>query len=944
MINPPEAKNQLPDWIPVLYLKSGTQAYTIDPKDFDNLTNDVTYAKIEGITAVNYFNTMGMHNNYYPSRIPDNIDFQMYKPVMFFKTLNGVLTECYTYFLLNVKLLTEKLLQNQPTDQFFFQLMSDHMRMCWSNPVIKNDNKYNVHEEVIKKIRDKALIPVKQTDRTPDISQIFYIKPKLFDYQKSTIYWMLEKETSMNSFRFCDKYHYSLGDLTIDIAERKVSHKENMYKNINFYGGGLIEEMGLGKTLEIATISLLNPMIEEPNSRMLNSSATLILCPNQLCHQWKRELESYIKSDLKIKIVPMLTKRELDKVSYQQLMDADFVIVSYTLLMNKVYLEALPNYFRGCVNATWMQEAPTDLKKEIDKNQEDIKTSGNKNPVVNYLDKTNVLLTNIHWHRFVVDEFHETYSCNKYKNIIKMLPYFKSTHRWCVTGTPFPKRDSLKEMIKFLSNSDHRSNTFANMFAQDGAVEFFSELFRRNTKESIKTEYQIPPIIEKLKILDFTPTERVMYDAYLNNPNHDKYSVYLRQLCCHPNLALETKEMLSTCKTLKDIETLMLVFYETEMKQQETRVENLKARVERYTKQLFDANNVIKIETKPLEVKEEKIPEAKPVANPDVLLNIPDAKEAVVEVGAFEYMPVRDYNQHGFGEHINIEVDPIILLEEKLIDTQELLQAAEKELIGKSRSYNFFKTVVDKLKEKKLETCAICLCDAIPESDVGITSCGHIYCYDCLKQVIQNASRSCPSCRAELNKSSIYRLTYDKPEEKKEAVEKKNKTADLIDKVGTKLAHVIKYIKKRNRHTIIFSQWDDLLTKVGKTLTENGMQNVFCKGNVHMRANAIKRFNDDKNVKIIMLSSESAASGTNLTKASQIIFLDPVYGTIKFRQDIENQAIGRAHRIGQRRRLRVVRFVIRNTIEEEIYLENKKQETIPQDIPPVQVQPYVRVV
>ena len=59
-----------------------------------------------------------------------------------------------------------------------------------------------------------------------------------------------------------------------------------------------------------------------------------------------------------------------------------------------------------------------------------------------------------------------------------------------------------------------------------------------------------------------------------------------------------------------------------------------------------------------------------------------------------------------------------------------------------------------------------------------------------------------------------------------------------------------------------------------------------------------------------MLSSDSTAAGTNLTKASQVIFIDPIYGDYKFRKDQEKQAIGRAHRLGQKSQIKVIRFII----------------------------------
>jgi len=75
-----------------------------------------------------------------------------------------------------------------------------------------------------------------------------------------------------------------------------------------------------------------------------------------------------------------------------------------------------------------------------------------------------------------------------------------------------------------------------------------------------------------------------------------------------------------------------------------------------------------------------------------------------------------------------------------------------------------------------------------------------------------------------------------------------------------------------------------------------------------------------------MLSSEQSASGTNLTKASQVILLDPIYGNYKYRKGQERQAIGRAHRLGQKNRIKVIRFIIKNSIEEEIYWMNVEED------------------
>lgn len=77
-------------------------------------------------------------------------------------------------------------------------------------------------------------------------------------------------------------------------------------------------------------------------------------------------------------------------------------------------------------------------------------------------------------------------------------------------------------------------------------------------------------------------------------------------------------------------------------------------------------------------------------------------------------------------------------------------------------------------------------------------------------------------------------------------------------------------------------------------------------------------FCKQSDINIILLSSRNAASGINLTIANKIILLEPVYGTKEYRYNIESQAIGRADRLGQNRPIEIYRFIIKNTIEEDI--------------------------
>jgi SNF2 family DNA or RNA helicase len=74
---------------------------------------------------------------------------------------------------------------------------------------------------------------------------------------------------------------------------------------------------------------------------------------------------------------------------------------------------------------------------------------------------------------------------------------------------------------------------------------------------------------------------------------------------------------------------------------------------------------------------------------------------------------------------------------------------------------------------------------------------------------------------------------------------------------------------------------------------------------------------------VILLSLEKSASGLNLIEANHVVLLDPMDGTVEEARATEVQALGRAHRQGQYLKVTLVRFIIQDSVEEELYLRNK---------------------
>ena len=96
----------------------------------------------------------------------------------------------------------------------------------------------------------------------------------------------------------------------------------------------------------------------------------------------------------------------------------------------------------------------------------------------------------------------------------------------------------------------------------------------------------------------------------------------------------------------------------------------------------------------------------------------------------------------------------------------------------------------------------------------------------------------------------------------------------------------------------------------------------FLSGQTRDRETVIKDFQEKEQNRIFLISLKAGGVGLNLTSADYIFILDPWWNPAT-----ENQAINRAHRIGQDKKVFVYRFITEDSIEEKIQtLKERKLE------------------
>ena len=120
---------------------------------------------------------------------------------------------------------------------------------------------------------------------------------------------------------------------------------------------------------------------------------------------------------------------------------------------------------------------------------------------------------------------------------------------------------------------------------------------------------------------------------------------------------------------------------------------------------------------------------------------------------------------------------------------------------------------------------------------------------------------------------------------------------------------------------LVFSQFVSMLTILRRELEARGIAYCYLDGSTKDRLGECRRFNTDESIPLFLISLHAGGTGLNLTGADMVIHFDPWWNPA-----VEDQATDRAHRIGQKRTVYVVKMIAEGTVEERVLaLQQKKQ-------------------
>ncbi len=136
------------------------------------------------------------------------------------------------------------------------------------------------------------------------------------------------------------------------------------------------------------------------------------------------------------------------------------------------------------------------------------------------------------------------------------------------------------------------------------------------------------------------------------------------------------------------------------------------------------------------------------------------------------------------------------------------------------------------------------------------------------------------------------------------------------------LKEIISDATEGGRKILIFSQFVQMLQIIRQMLHKEKITFEYMDGSTKNRQQVIDNFNNNNNIRTFLISLKTGGYGLNLTAADTVIIVDPWWNPMG-----ENQAIDRAHRIGQTKKVMVYKIITKGTIEEKILdLQQNKRE------------------
>jgi E3 ubiquitin-protein ligase SHPRH len=441
---------------------------------------------------------------------------------------------------------------------------------------------------------DSAHVPPKDDANAASI-QVPALEASLFPYQKRTLKWLLQREgvrwsetgaiepIADDSRPVMDTFRTEKDDAGNDVYVSDVFHTVTRNKagyraaDKAIKGGILAEEMGLGKTLEILGLILLNKRPDVTESErtkdengLVKSAATLIVTPESLRQQWITEIATHAPN---LRVIHYQGCRKLEDDEENKVMDEladyDVVITTYSTLSQELHFARdPPERSRRYERAYRRPKSP---------------------------------LVQISWWRVCLDEAQMIESgVSQAASVARVIPRINA---WGITGTPV--KDDVKDLLGLLLFLRYHPYCSATQvwnalvtYYKPQFQKLFNSIALRHTKAQVRNEILLPPQKRFVISMPFSAVEEQHYmtlfremaaecNLDLNgaplvddwDPEDHEYSMRtwlnrLRQTALHPEVGVYSRRLLGHNKerpmrTIEEVLNAMLEHSETSIRTEE---------------------------------------------------------------------------------------------------------------------------------------------------------------------------------------------------------------------------------------------------------------------------------------------------------------------------------------------------------------------------------------
>lgn len=630
-------------------------------------------------------------------------------------------------------------------------------------------------------------------------------------------------------------------------------------------GGILADDMGLGKTIQALSLIVAH------KSSVDDCKTTLVIAPVALLRQWAAELDSKLKSSYRFKVAIYHGNEKKLMTRFRAFKGFDVVLTSY-----------------GTLSSEW--------KKHYKSAIEEAQVTPGQN-VVPDLDSGGELYDSPFFsrgaifYRVILDEAQNI----KNKNAIasKAVYCIKSKYRLCLSGTPI--QNNLDELY---------------------------------------------PILRFLRIKPYNDEERFRGDIVLPLKQKGGYS-----------------DVFSQRRSMKKLQALLSAIL-----------------LRRAKDSLIDGQPILSLPEKHIEEVQVDM-EAKEKADYDALeQNIQSKAEGLLNSAGLTtsiltlLLRLRQACCHSY----LVEVGDL----KRRAETNPSLFVSESWKKMYAATCDFDEETVKRIKlewsdditggdgqEEGIFTCPLCYDVFSRHSITLFPQCGHMICENCVENfferfemgdsIIGFRSALCFACSREIKEQDLikyemfHKVHYDGYDE--EAIEdlfspksrapEKFTSTDIISRLieetngftpSTKIEKCIELVnqirtKSLEEKIIVFSQFTTLFDLMKLVLDKKGIPFLRYDGSMSLdaRNNTIKNFYQGL-TQVLLISLRAGNVGLTLTCANHVILMDPFWNPF-----VEEQAMDRAHRIGQQREVFVHRILLNDTIEGRIMeLQKYKKEMV----------------